>query len=138
MKRIFIICPVTMSNPEIKKELEDYTKGLEDMGNHVHLPHRNTNQKNGLLDICLENIEAIKNAEEVHLFYMEKSKGIHFDIGVALSRHKPIKLIKDYSDVTSFGKNFLDLISEWNNRETSNSENVWGGVEMSNWDEYEI
>jgi nucleoside 2-deoxyribosyltransferase len=73
---------------EYKRFLESYTKRLEKEGNTVHLPHRDTDQKASGLSICNQNFNAIKEAEEVHIFYSPNSQGTHFDMGVAFALKK--------------------------------------------------
>ena len=89
-KKIFVICPVRLATDEVREKLEKYVAELEAAGNVVHLPHRDTNQKGSGLDICTENMNAIKDADEVHIFYNLVSQGIHFDMGVAFALNKNI------------------------------------------------
>jgi len=86
MKKVFIICPVRLADLETKEKLEVYAKGLEEKyGYQVHLPHRDTDQAQSGLDICLQNAHAISAADEIHVFYDPRSAGIHFDMGVAFA-----------------------------------------------------
>lgn len=94
MKKIFIICPVRIATAEDVENLEAYTSRLEADGNRVHLPHRDTKQTGTSLEINLQNFNAIKEADEVHIFYNNKSQGIHFDLGVCFALGKKIKVIQ--------------------------------------------
>ena len=109
--KIFIICTVRGASEEYKKKLEDYVKKLEKDGHKVHLPHRDTNQNNNGINICLENAVAINNSDEVHIFYNPTSQGTHFDMGVSFALRKPIKIIENV-ELTE-GKSFQRMLTEW-------------------------
>lgn len=109
--KIFIISGVREASPEYRKMLEDYVKFLEQLGNVVHLPHRDTNQTKTVYNICRQNAEAIQDADAVHVFYNTKSKGTHFDMGVAFALEKPLVLV-DYEDYEA-GTPFVQMAFEW-------------------------
>lgn len=111
MKRIFIICSVRNTTDEYKTILENYTQALEKEGHIVHLPHRDTNQLATGFEICSQNLEAIKNADEVHIFYSSKSTGTHFDMGVAFALNKKIRLISN--EAFDEKKSFARFLCEW-------------------------
>ena len=113
MKRVFIICTVRGASAEYQKELEDYVDSLEAEGIQVHLPHRDTNQKNTGIGICNQNAGAIKASDEVHIFYNPDSQGTHFDMGVAFSLGKKIVVVKsiEYGP----GKSYARMLAEWEN-----------------------
>jgi hypothetical protein len=115
MKRIFIICTVRGASEEYKKKLEDYVAKLEKEGNKVHLPHRDTKQDALGYDICIQNMTAIHNADEVHLFYNPDSQGTHFDLGVAFSSNKKLVIVENHVtfDPNIPGKSFARMITEW-------------------------
>ena len=113
-KKIFVICPVRMADNEKVVELEAYTKGLEDNGCVVHLPNRDTNQYGTGFEICSENAQAIKEADEVHIFYNPDSTGSHFDMGVEFALGKPIHIVEIKGGVPSSYKNFPKMLIEWN------------------------
>jgi len=112
--KIFIICPVRLADDTTRKKLEDYTAALEAQGHKVHLPHRDTNQAGTGTEICMENMNAIKEADEVHIFYLSNSTGIHFDMGVSFALNKKIVVIEN-GEMTA-GKSFPRLLDEWENR----------------------
>ena len=112
--KIFIICPVRLADDATRQRLEDYTAALEADGHKVHLPHRDTNQAGTGTEICTENMNAIKEADEVHIFYLANSTGIHFDMGVSFALNKKIVVV-DNGEMTA-GKSFPRLLDEWENR----------------------
>ncbi|MFW6246726.1 MAG: nucleoside 2-deoxyribosyltransferase [bacterium] len=112
--KIFIICPVRLADDATRKKLEEYTANLEKQGHKVHLPHRDTNQAGTGTEICTENMNAIKDADEVHIFYLSNSTGIHFDMGVAFAFNKKIIVVENGEMIA--GKSFPRLLDEWENR----------------------
>jgi len=114
MKKIFIICSVRGMDDDYKDELEEYAFQLAYYGNSVHLPHRDTNQENSGLGICTQNMMAIQDADEVHIFYSSKSQGTHFDMGVAFSLNKPIVIVNN--EPFDEGKSFARMLTEWESR----------------------
>lgn len=111
MKKVFIICTVRGASDEYQKELEDYVDLLESKGIKVHLPHRDTNQKNTGYNICNQNANAISMADEVHIFYNPDSQGTHFDMGVAFSLNKKIIVVKNVE--YGPGKSYPRMLDEW-------------------------
>ena len=109
--KIFIICSVRGADQFYRSKLENYARKLELEGNKVHLPHRDTNQKATGLEICMQNAKAIKDADEIHIFYNSKSQGTHFDMGVAFAFQKRIKVIEneEYGE----GKSYPRMLDEW-------------------------
>ncbi len=85
MKKIYIICPVTIADEEEKAALNAYVAFLEDDENNVYYPARDTDQGISPFDICLQNGAAIQEADEIHVFYNSESRGSHFDLGVAFA-----------------------------------------------------
>ncbi|HQJ73753.1 MAG TPA: nucleoside 2-deoxyribosyltransferase [Candidatus Dojkabacteria bacterium] len=111
LKKIFIICSVRGASPEYREKLESYVEDLEKRGCKVHLPHRDTNQQARGYDICKQNMEAIRQADEVHIFYSSASQGTHFDMGVAFALGKPIVVVEneEYGE----GKSYSRMLAEW-------------------------
>lgn len=111
MKIIFIICSVRGMDAAYRAKLEKYVSDLEADGNHVHLPHRDTDQNASGIGICMENAEAIENADEVHIFYSSKSTGTHFDMGVAFALNKKLVIVEN--EEFDEGKSFARMLTEW-------------------------
>ncbi len=74
-KKIFLICPVRDAKNKITERVRGYVQKLESKGCQVHWPARDTNQNdpNGIR-ICMDNGMAIREADEVHIFWMWKEK----------------------------------------------------------------
>jgi nucleoside 2-deoxyribosyltransferase len=110
-KKIFIICTVRNASAEYKHKLETYVLELEGNGCVVHLPHRDTNQQARGIDICTENMNAIKDADEVHIFYNSTSQGTHFDMGVSFAFGKRIVIVEN--EPLTEGKSYQRMLTEW-------------------------
>ena len=110
-KKIFIICSVRGASLEYQAALEEYTQLQEENGVKVHLPHRDTNQTASGFDICTQNMQAIVDADEVHIFYNSKSQGTHFDMGVAFALKKPIVVVEN--EAYGEGKSYPRMLDEW-------------------------
>lgn len=116
-KKVFIICSVRIASPSYRKKLEAYANCLEDDGYEVHLPHRDTDQTASGFNICLESAATINFADEVHIFYNEKSTGTHFDMGVLfalqviMEMDKKIVIVEgaEWTDTKSFKR----MLMEW-------------------------
>ncbi len=109
--KIFIICSVRDADQEYKNKVMGYALELKLKGHDVYVPFIDTRQDMGGLNICKTNARAIKEADEVHIFYNEQSQGTHFDMGVAFAFKKIVKIVE--SGVLREGKCFLRMLSEW-------------------------
>ena len=119
---IFVICPVRLG---VSKEATEYANKLESQGHKVIYPPRDTEQDDETgYSICKSNLDGIKWADEVHVFYHALSQGIHFDLGQAFVLNKKIKVVKiletnnpNYPNNknNSNSKSFLRMIEVWEN-----------------------
>jgi nucleoside 2-deoxyribosyltransferase len=111
MKRIFLICSVRGASPERFAEQAEYVAGLEQRGWVVHYPPRDTDQTATGLAICGQNAAAIRESDEVHVFYSPDSQGTHFDMGVAFALGKRVVVAK--SVPYGAGKSYARMLDEW-------------------------
>jgi len=112
-KKIFLICPVRGINEEEAQFLHDYLIKLENKGYKVHYPPRDTNQEDPIgLNICSENRAAIRNADEIHIYYTSKSEGSKFDFGMVFMAEKPLKLINRDKVERTPHKSFQNVLLE--------------------------
>ena len=109
--KIFIICSVREADQEYKNKVMGYALELKLKGNDAYVPFVDTRQDMSGLNICKSNKRAIKDADEVHIFYNSKSQGTHFDMGVAFALNKKIKIIENES--FGEGKSYPRMINEW-------------------------
>jgi hypothetical protein len=106
--KIFIICPVRSGTP---KAVEEYVAKLEKEGHQVHFPPRDTNQSDRIgISILGQNVSAIRNADEVHMWYDAASEGSHFDFGVTFALNKPLKIINPEAIQPTLTKSFANAI----------------------------
>lgn len=107
-KKTFLISPVR------GHAQSEYTKILEELENkyQVYLPIRDTNQNDDTgLNICKDNLEAIKKADVVHFIWDGKSQGCLFDLGMAFALKK--KIIPLSLPELTEGKSFQNMITEY-------------------------
>lgn len=84
-RSVFLICPVRSVALETTARIAQYVASLEQQGYAVHWPSRDTNQDDPIgLAICLQNTNAIRDADEVHLWYDPLSQGSIFDLGATV------------------------------------------------------
>jgi len=87
----------------------EYIQSLEKAGVKIHYPPRDTNQDDTIgVNICEENLKAISESNEVHIFWSGKSKGSLFDFGMAFALRKPIKLVNKIKP--TIGKSFNNVL----------------------------
>ena len=84
-RKVFFISPVRQTPPPyVQLRIGTYVWGLEAQGYAVHWPVRDTKQDAPALDICLQNAQALREADEVHIWYDAASQGSIFDLGAAV------------------------------------------------------
>ena len=109
--KIFLICPVRNADAKHSRAAMVYVKSLESRSHEIHWPPRDTDQSAKGIDICRQNMEAIKSADEVHIFYDGTSQGVHFDMGMAFALGKKIVVVGNES--YDEGKSFQRMLDEW-------------------------
>jgi hypothetical protein len=122
MKKVFIICPVRDATPDVDKMIREYIKELEGKNYEVHYPPRDTNQNDPIgINICTQNMQAVMNADEVHIYWTDYSKGSLFDLGMTFMARKPLKIInRDEVEETDGKKSFNNVLRELDRRYESN------------------
>ncbi len=89
--QIYIICAVRNATPERVAEIREIAEKLRERGHHVHFPPDDAPQDDltGEL-ICRTHLEAMRECDQVHVFWDVKSSGSHFDLGMAYALGKYI------------------------------------------------
>ena len=109
--RTFLICPVRGYSPA---EWKPFVDELERRGWTVHWPPRDTFQNDPIgLGICVENREAIREADTVHVIWDGKSTGVLFDLGMAFALDKTVEIIALPDPDADDGKSFQKMIRAW-------------------------
>ena len=118
--KIFIICPIRNATEEQKTTLEKHISSLESKGHLVYYPARDTDQTDPIgFAICDENFKGMRDADEVHIFWDEKSSGSLFDLGMAFALRKPLKGINEVWPTAT--KSFQYMIIWWSNHGVNES-----------------
>lgn len=114
--KIFLISPVAKSTDTNNNQVSQYVYKLERDGHEVHWPLRDTNQNDNIGNkVTSQNANAIRSADEVHIWYTQDSKGTHFDLGMAWILNKPLVIANDITDPGY--KSYERLIRWWSKRE---------------------
>ena len=112
-KKIFIVCPVRNMKEEEYKFLQDYVSQLEAQGYIVHFPPRDTKQDDPIgLAICCQNREAMRKADEVHIYWNATSEGSKFDLGMLFMAQKHVVLINRDDVQRTPHKSFQNVLLE--------------------------
>lgn len=117
--RIFIICPVRNANQEQIEKLKNYKAKLISEGHEVYYPADDnpyeTTDPVGY-QICQENTRAIRESDEVHIFWDATSRGSLFDLGTTFALNKHLVIVNlDEVEVTPT-KSFSNMIIEWSSK----------------------
>jgi hypothetical protein len=109
--KTFLICPVRGKD---SNDLMWVVEKLEREGWDVHYPPRDTNQNDPTgLQICKDNVDAIRSSDVVHIYYDENSRGSLFDLGSAFGLGKPIVVVNIDDLEKTEGKSFINMIIDW-------------------------
>lgn len=114
---IYLICPVRHCTQKEYTEIKTYVKRLERQGHRIFFPHRDAPQNSETgYEIVMAEKRAISNSDEVHIYWKIKSKGSHFDLGMAIALNKKIVLVNNPIDVVekSYIKVMKKYIENWN------------------------
>ena len=134
-KKVFVICPVRIADKATRKKLEQYKQYLESQGYIVHLPHLDTDQKAGIYAICMQNMQAILAADEIHIFFVPQSYGSHFDLGMTflachLDPKKIIKVVENGQVIDkngqlklAFEESFGHMLYDWERKQKKQRKN---------------
>jgi nucleoside 2-deoxyribosyltransferase len=117
--RIYIICPVRKQSKNQKINIEKYVKEQEEKGNFIFYPKRDAPQEDKTgYNIVKSEIDAIRQCDEVHIFWDIKSSGSHFDLGAAIALNKKLVLIHEFvkdGDKKSYAKVIKYMTTNNNN-----------------------
>jgi len=76
-----------------KKQMQDYARRLEGEGHYVTLPAFDDHPELDELGVCEFNRKMIEGADEVHMFWNQRSVGTLFDFGMVFALRKKLKII---------------------------------------------
>lgn len=111
---VFLICPVRNADENQKLKMEEHINSIKNSGKTIYYPATDTNQVDETgFRICTDNMNAIKNSNEVHIFWDKNSQGSLFDLGVSFALNKKIVIINKDELIQSTGKSFTNMIIAW-------------------------
>lgn len=88
-----------------QNKMHAYKQKAENLGHRIRLPvfdNLDTKSKDVEYQICSINRELIRWADEVHIFWDQRSMGAMFDVGMCFALRKTIRVI--YLETKTFGK----------------------------------
>lgn len=95
---VYIICPVRGCSAERTEAIRAYTASQRAAGHSVHFPTDDVNQDDATgSGICRAHLAAMREADEVHVFWDVASKGSHFDLGMAYALGKRLVPVECYA-----------------------------------------
>jgi len=74
-------------------KMETYKQVLESQGHTVSIPAFDSHPEMDELGVCEYNKSIIEQADEVHIFWDQRSVGTIFDFGMCFALNKPIRII---------------------------------------------
>ena len=83
-----------------QKQMQEHKNKLENDGHEVKVPAFDNHPNLDDLGICEYNRKLIKWAEEIHLFWDQRSIGTVFDFGMVFMAEKPLVII--YMETKTF------------------------------------
>ena len=108
---IFLACPVRNVDEKFRLGIEAEIAHLESHGHTVHYPPRDTNQNDSSgLRICLDNCQAIRDADVVYVAWDGQSQGVLFDLGMAFAMGKAVRVLGDFMPEATDGKSFQNMV----------------------------
>lgn len=108
--KIVICCPIRLADKSQNQEALDYIARLKSEGHEV-FSYWDTLMEacpTGA-DILNRHLEAVQNADEVHVFWTNNSTGTHFEIGTAVAMNKKIVIVRCYDPVLP-GQSYLKAL----------------------------
>lgn len=94
---IYLIRPICFVMPIFEGMVVSYRQLLEGKGHKVYDPGRDTDSDVSELEICKQNLEALKKADEVHVFLLNGDECL-FELGMAFALEKKIKAISPFQE----------------------------------------
>lgn len=117
--RIYLICPVRRADPAAGALMESRVRDLEAAGHRVHFPPRDVDQDDPTGEaICAAHHAAMREADEVHVFWDETSSGSHFDLGMAYALGKKVVLAHIFRE-DGPGKSFVKVMRGMRRRDAA-------------------
>lgn len=112
---VYMVCPTNRMDESQVKQLVDYIKKLEMEGKKVYCPLKDDDQNDyGSNKMYLNHKNIIMNSKEIHIWWIESSEEIVFDLGIAWGLSKRLIIANAIGTNPGQTKSFLNLITWWN------------------------
>ena len=116
-KKVYLICTVRQQTEKEGTIFDEYVKELKAKGVDVYYPMRDAPQDSITgYEIVEDELRAIKEADEIHVFWNVESKGSHFDLGMAYALRKKIKIVHLFQEDPPDKKTYVKAIAEYNKK----------------------
>lgn len=113
--RVFLIHPVRDKSDAVTQIVEAVHAAVAGTDTTIYDPSLHTNQRDAVgLRICRDNLEAIRNADQVWLIWDGLSQGSLFDLGMAFALGKSLRVISVPPAVVNT-KSFQAMAWAWAN-----------------------
>ena len=108
--KIYVICAVRNATEEQVAHIRASVQVLKEMGHDVHFPPDDVDQDDPTGQaICEHHKKAMKECEQVHVYWDVTSKGSHFDLGMAYALDKTITAV-DIAEPDPPGKSYWKAV----------------------------
>ena len=82
-----------IGSTQYRSKMKDHAKKLEAEGHAVSMPAFDDHSDFNELELCRYNLRRVKEADEIHIMWDQRSFGTMFDFGMAFALGKPIKVV---------------------------------------------
>lgn len=117
--KVFLICPVRNATEQQIERMRNYKNSLREQQVDLYYPADDNvyehTDKIGYV-ICETNVNAIKECDEVHIFWDKNSSGSLFDLGAAFALGKRLRIANINEVECTQNKSFANMILEWNKK----------------------
>ena len=115
-KSMFLISPVRKITPSVEAHIKYLMLIIKQIGYDVYFPKEDT-QQTGVSEfkICSDNLEAIKKADVVGIYFDPTSQATPFDLGLSFALGKKLFVINHVSRTEE--KSFANMIMDWQERQ---------------------
>lgn len=82
-----------IGSSQYQRKISEYYLPLRQAGHEVRMPAFDERSELDALGVCEYNRGIIEWADEVHIFWDQRSPGTLFDFGMAFALRKPVKVV---------------------------------------------
>lgn len=110
--KIVVACPIRISTGEENRRAQEYIRAVKAMGHEV-FSYWDTLQEacpTGA-DILEKHLQAVRECEELHVFWKESSRGTHWEVGTAVALNKRIVIVGIEGEMPT-GQSYLTALCQ--------------------------